>query len=35
MCLAVKYWLQILQMDKNESVRGGYEWQVNSLKFGI
>jgi hypothetical protein len=34
LCLAVKYWLQILQMGKEELGRVCYEWQMNNLKFG-
>jgi hypothetical protein len=33
LCL-VKYWLRILQMDKEELVRVCYEWQTNYLEFG-
>jgi hypothetical protein len=33
LCL-VKYWLRILQMDKEELVMVCYEWQVNNLEFG-
>jgi hypothetical protein len=33
LCLAVKYWLRTLQMDKEEPVRVCYEWQVNNLEF--
>jgi hypothetical protein len=32
-CLAVKYWLRTLQMDKEELVRVCYEWQVNNFEF--
>jgi hypothetical protein len=33
LCLAVKYWLRTLQMDKEELVRVCYEWQVNNFQF--
>jgi hypothetical protein len=33
LCLAVKYWLRILQIDKKEFERECYEWQLNNLKF--
>jgi hypothetical protein len=33
LCLAVKYWLRTLQMDKEELIRVCFEWQVNNLKF--
>jgi hypothetical protein len=33
LCLAVKYWLRTLQMDKEELVRVCYEWQVNNFDF--
>jgi hypothetical protein len=34
LCLAVKYWLRILQKDKGELIRGCYVWQISNLKFG-
>jgi hypothetical protein len=33
LCLAAKYWLRTLQMDKEGLVRMCYEWQVNNLEF--
>jgi hypothetical protein len=33
LCLAVKYWLRTIQMDKEELVRVCFEWQVNNLEF--
>jgi hypothetical protein len=33
LCLAVKYWLRTLQMDKEELVRVCYDWQVNNFEF--
>lgn len=34
-CLDVKYWLRILQMEMEELVKGCYEWQINILKFNL
>jgi hypothetical protein len=34
LCLAVKFRPWIPQIDKKETVRGSYEWQINNFKFG-
>jgi hypothetical protein len=33
-CLVVKYWLRVLQMDKEVPVMACYEWQINNEKCG-
>jgi hypothetical protein len=35
LCLAVKFSLRILQMDKEVLLRECYEWQINNSKFKI
>ncbi|KDR23460.1 hypothetical protein L798_08662 [Zootermopsis nevadensis] len=32
--LVTKFWLRILQMDREDLVRGCYDWQVRNLKIG-
>jgi hypothetical protein len=35
LCLVVEYCLRTLQMDKEELVRGCYEWQISNLKLKV
>jgi hypothetical protein len=35
LCLAVKCFCRIRQLDYNELIGRWYEWQVGSIKFGF